>query len=116
MVDILSRRCMKVRESVENHRSVILSLLSTVALLTKYSDLCPKGITQAFPCAFIRNHIYFRILEFFSGAADTTKFLSLVKSTDLFGSIAMLYSTVVPVGKCFFWMKTKFNSIVKDYK
>lgn len=43
LLDVMSRRCVKVRESVENHNSVILSLLATIALLTKFGDLCPKG-------------------------------------------------------------------------
>lgn len=43
LVDILARRCMKVREAVENHQCVVLSLLGTLGLLTKIGELCPKG-------------------------------------------------------------------------
>lgn len=47
LVDILARRCMKVRETVENHKCVVLSLLGTLGLLTKIAELCPKGkLTQ----------------------------------------------------------------------
>ncbi|KAJ6646121.1 S phase cyclin A-associated protein in the endoplasmic reticulum [Pseudolycoriella hygida] len=75
LVDILARRCMKVREAVENYQGVVLSLLGTLGLLTKIAELCPK-------------------------APDTTKFLASIKSTDLFGTISLLYSTIVPVGEC----------------
>lgn len=33
-------------------------------------------------------------------APDTTKFLVSIKTTDLFGTISLLHSTIVPVGKC----------------
>lgn len=44
LVEMLSRRCLKIREIVENHQSVVLSLLSTIGLLTKLGELCPKGL------------------------------------------------------------------------
>lgn len=51
LVDILARRCMKVRETVENHKCVVLSLLGTLGLLTKIAELCPKGkLTQCIVC------------------------------------------------------------------
>lgn len=43
LVDILAKRCTIVKESVENHQSVVLSLLATLGLLTKIAELCPKG-------------------------------------------------------------------------
>lgn len=43
LIEILSRRCMKIRESVEVHQSVVLSLLATIGLLTKVIDVCPPG-------------------------------------------------------------------------
>lgn len=43
LVDILARRCMKVREVVENRPPVVLSLLATLGLLTKIAELCPRG-------------------------------------------------------------------------
>ncbi|XP_055847204.1 S phase cyclin A-associated protein in the endoplasmic reticulum [Episyrphus balteatus] len=76
LVEILSRRCMKIRESIEQHQSVVLSLLATLGFLTRFVDVCPPG------------------------SADSTRFLSAAKSTELFGSISMLYSSVVPIGEC----------------
>lgn len=32
--------------------------------------------------------------------SNISKFLGVVKSTELFGAISLLYATVVPVGKC----------------
>lgn len=43
LIDVLARRCMKIRESIENHQSVVLSVLSCLCLLTKFADICPKG-------------------------------------------------------------------------
>lgn len=106
LVDIMSRRCMKVRESVEEHRSVILSLLSTIALLTKYAELCPQGTDLELINFYLSRRLIkmFFFFLLFNVGPDTTKFLSMVKSSDLFGTISMLYATVVPLGKlCFFY-------------
>jgi hypothetical protein len=43
VVDILAKRCSKVRESVENQQSVVLSLLASLGFLTVIAELCPKG-------------------------------------------------------------------------
>lgn len=43
LVDLLAKRCMIVKESVESQQSVVLSLLATIGLLTKIAELCPKG-------------------------------------------------------------------------
>ncbi|XP_061399136.1 uncharacterized protein LOC133334839 [Musca vetustissima] len=67
---------MKIRESIENHQSVVLSLLATLGFITRFIDVCPPGPT------------------------DPTRFLSAAKSTELFGSISMLYASVVPIGEC----------------
>lgn len=40
---MLSRRCMKVRESIEQNQSVMLSLLTTLGFLTRFIDVCPPG-------------------------------------------------------------------------
>ncbi|XP_036329123.1 calponin homology domain-containing protein DDB_G0272472 isoform X1 [Rhagoletis pomonella] len=76
LIEILSRRCMKIRESIENHQSVVLSLLATLGFLTRFIDVCPAGPT------------------------DATRFLGAAKSTELFGSVSMLYACVVPIGEC----------------
>lgn len=86
LVDILAKRCLTVRESVENQQSVVLSLLAILGFLTKLAELCPKG------------------------TSDSTRFLSMVKSTELFGSISLLYSTVVPIGE----YKLIFQFIILD--
>jgi len=75
LIDILAKRCMKIRESIENHQSVILSLLATLGLLTKFCELCPKGVT------------------------DVTRLFATIKATELFGAISLLHSTVVPIGE-----------------
>ncbi|XP_055686257.1 S phase cyclin A-associated protein in the endoplasmic reticulum [Lutzomyia longipalpis] len=76
LIETLTRRCTKIHESVESHQSVVLSLLATLGLLTKFAEICPKGPN------------------------DPTKFLSLAQQTELFGSIAFLHSTIVPIGEC----------------
>ncbi|XP_054084108.1 calponin homology domain-containing protein DDB_G0272472 isoform X2 [Zeugodacus cucurbitae] len=76
LIEILSRRCMKIRECIESHQSVVLSLLATLGFLTRFIDVCPPGPT------------------------DATRFLSAAKSTELFGSVSMLYACVLPIGEC----------------
>lgn len=78
LVDTMSRRLLKIRESVENHGSVVLSLLATIGLLTKFGELCPRSA---------------------AAAADQTKFLGAVRSTELLGTISLLHSTVIPLGE-----------------
>lgn len=48
LVDILTLRCRKIREPIENHQSVVLSILATLGLLTKLAEICPKGKLIAF--------------------------------------------------------------------
>ena len=43
LIEILSRRCMKIRESIENYQSVVLSLLATLGFITRFIDVCPPG-------------------------------------------------------------------------
>ncbi|KAH8377807.1 hypothetical protein KR093_007233, partial [Drosophila rubida] len=76
LIGILSRRCMKVRESIEQNQSVMLSLLTTLGFLTRFIDACPPG------------------------PADPTRLLSTAKSTELFGTVSMLAGCVVPIGEC----------------
>ncbi|GAB0093882.1 uncharacterized protein DMENIID0001_090700 [Sergentomyia squamirostris] len=76
LIEILVKRCAKIHESVENYQSVVLSLLATLGLLTKFAEICPKGPN------------------------DPTKFLSVVQQTELLGSITFLHSTIVPIGEC----------------
>uniref|UniRef100_W4VRF2 Cyclic nucleotide-binding domain-containing protein n=1 Tax=Corethrella appendiculata TaxID=1370023 RepID=W4VRF2_9DIPT len=77
LLDTLSKKCFKVHEPVENQQSLILSLLASLGLLTKVTELCPKD-----------------------SSSETIRFLATVKSTELFGSISLLYSTIVPIGEC----------------
>ncbi|KAH8271642.1 hypothetical protein KR044_000050, partial [Drosophila immigrans] len=76
LIGMLSRRCMKVRESIEQNQSVMLSLLTTLGFLTRFIDACPPG------------------------PADPTRLLSTAKSTELFGTVSMLAGSVVPIGEC----------------
>lgn len=78
LVDVLTLRCRKIREPIENHQGVVLSVLATLGLLTKFAEVCPTGCTAA---------------------NDPTRLLSTVKHTELFGTIMLLYSTIVPIGK-----------------
>ncbi|XP_031635291.1 uncharacterized protein LOC116348431 [Contarinia nasturtii] len=74
LIDALSKKCMKIREPIEAHQSVVLSVLACLGLLTKFTDVCPKN-------------------------SSSSKLLSVVKSTELFGTISLLYATIVPVGE-----------------
>ncbi|EDW03943.1 GH11520 [Drosophila grimshawi] len=76
LIGMLSHRCMKVREPIEPNQSLMLSLLTTLGFLTRFSDVCPPG------------------------PADPTRLLSAAKSTELFGTVSMLAGCVVPTGKC----------------
>ncbi|XP_055381658.1 S phase cyclin A-associated protein in the endoplasmic reticulum [Condylostylus longicornis] len=75
LIGILSRRCSDIQDSVESQQSAVLSLLATIGLLTKFTEICPQD------------------------PSDPTRFLSSIKSTDLFGVITTLYSNVVLVGE-----------------
>ncbi|KAH8409628.1 hypothetical protein KR222_011773 [Zaprionus bogoriensis] len=76
LIGMLSRRCMKVRESIEQNQSVMLSLLTTLGFLTRFIDVCPPG------------------------PGDPTRLLSTAKSTELFGTVSMLAGCMVPIGEC----------------
>lgn len=97
---------MKIREPIEGHQSVVLSVLSCLGLLTKFADICPKGwskynifINHIMSSSLNNHHYFFSVPANVSGADCTAKFLSVVKSTELFGTISLLYASVVPVGK-----------------
>lgn len=61
LIDALSKRCMKIREPIETHQSVVLSVLACLGLLTKFTDICPKGLfadlhkVTIFDCMFLSN-------------------------------------------------------------
>ncbi|XP_055541837.1 S phase cyclin A-associated protein in the endoplasmic reticulum [Wyeomyia smithii] len=74
LIDTLVRKFNTIRESVESQQSLVLSLLASLGLLTKLAELCPRG-------------------------PDVTKFLLSVKSTELFGTISLLYAAIVPIGE-----------------
>ncbi|EDS37192.1 conserved hypothetical protein [Culex quinquefasciatus] len=75
LIDTLVRKFNKIQESVESQQSLVLSVLASLGLLTKLTELCPRG-------------------------PDVTKFLTTAKTTELFGTISLLYSTIVPIGEC----------------
>uniref|UniRef100_A0A8W7NZC0 Uncharacterized protein n=1 Tax=Anopheles coluzzii TaxID=1518534 RepID=A0A8W7NZC0_ANOCL len=74
LVESLVKRIDKVHESIENQTSLVLSLLASLGLLTKLVEICPKG-------------------------PDVTKLLLTAQSTELFGTISLLYAAVVPIGE-----------------
>ncbi|KAH8281730.1 hypothetical protein KR054_002477, partial [Drosophila jambulina] len=76
LIEILSRRNQKVRESIEDNQSVMLGLLTTLGFLSRFLDVCQPG------------------------PADPTRLLSAARSTDLFGTVSMLSASVVPNGEC----------------
>ncbi|XP_017117027.1 S phase cyclin A-associated protein in the endoplasmic reticulum isoform X2 [Drosophila elegans] len=76
LIEILSRRNQKVRESIEDNQSVMLSLLTTLGFLSRFLDVCQPG------------------------PADPTRLLSAARSTELFGTVSMLYGSVMPMGEC----------------
>ncbi|XP_043643458.1 S phase cyclin A-associated protein in the endoplasmic reticulum isoform X3 [Drosophila teissieri] len=76
LIEVLSRRIQKVRESIEGNKSVMLGLLTTLGFLSRFIDVCQPG------------------------PADPTRLLSAAKSTELFGTVSMLYGCVMPMGEC----------------
>ncbi|KAH8374480.1 hypothetical protein KR200_008431, partial [Drosophila serrata] len=76
LIEILSRRNQKVRESIEDNQSVMLGLLTTLGFLSRFLDVCQPG------------------------PADPTRLLSAARTTDLFGTVSMLSASVVPNGEC----------------
>lgn len=42
-MNALTKRILKIRESIEDQQSVVLSVLSILGLLTKMADVCPEG-------------------------------------------------------------------------
>ncbi|XP_030384048.1 S phase cyclin A-associated protein in the endoplasmic reticulum isoform X2 [Scaptodrosophila lebanonensis] len=76
LIETLSRRCVKVRESIEQNQSVMLSLLTTLGFLSRFIDVCQPG------------------------PGDPTRLMSAAKSTELFGTVSMLNACVVPLGEC----------------
>ncbi|CAO1304056.1 unnamed protein product [Diamesa serratosioi] len=69
----ISRKCLRIREPIENQHSLLLPLMAMIGFLTKITEICPPD-----------------------DGNYSTKFLSIVKSTEIFGTISLLYSTVVP--------------------
>ncbi|XP_053672123.1 S phase cyclin A-associated protein in the endoplasmic reticulum [Anopheles nili] len=74
LVEHLVKRIDKIHESIENQTSLVLSLLASLGLLTKLVEICPKG-------------------------ADITKLIQTAQTTELFGTISLLYAAVVPIGE-----------------
>ncbi|XP_034666481.1 S phase cyclin A-associated protein in the endoplasmic reticulum [Drosophila subobscura] len=76
LIDILSRRNQKVRESIEQNHGVMLNLLTSIGFISRFIDFCQPG------------------------PADPTRLLSAAKSTELFGTVTMLSGSIVPIGDC----------------
>ena len=110
LIDALSKRCMKIREPIENHQSVVLSILACLGLLTKFTDVCPKGLflhdfLHSIFCVYVCATPKKKIHSFPESSAS--KLLTVVKSTELFGTISLLYATIVPVGMYCFGSQNK---------
>lgn len=64
LIDLLSRRCMKIREPIEIHQSVVLSILACLGLLTKFADICSKGLYNTyFHQSIIKRSIFWVTLK-----------------------------------------------------
>uniref|UniRef100_A0A2M4AFU4 Putative s phase cyclin a-associated protein in the endoplasmic reticulum isoform x1 n=1 Tax=Anopheles triannulatus TaxID=58253 RepID=A0A2M4AFU4_9DIPT len=74
LVEALVKPISNVQESIENQTSLVLALLASLGLLTKLVEICPKG-------------------------PDVTKLLQTAQSTELFGTVSLLYSAIVPIGE-----------------
>jgi hypothetical protein len=75
IIEQISRRCYNVREPIENQQSLLLPLLAMIGFLSKIIEICPKN------------------------ESDLIKIFTLIKSTEIFGTISLLNSTVVPSGE-----------------
>uniref|UniRef100_A0A2M3Z3B0 Putative s phase cyclin a-associated protein in the endoplasmic reticulum isoform x1 n=1 Tax=Anopheles braziliensis TaxID=58242 RepID=A0A2M3Z3B0_9DIPT len=74
LVETLVKPISNVQESIENQTSLVLALLASLGLLTKLIEICPKG-------------------------PDTTRLSHTAQSTELLGTVSLLYSAIVPIGE-----------------
>ncbi|XP_058057868.1 S phase cyclin A-associated protein in the endoplasmic reticulum [Anopheles bellator] len=74
LIETLVKPISSVHESIENQTSLVLSLLASLGLLTKLVEICPKG-------------------------PDVTKLLQTAQTTELFGTVSLLYAAIVPIGE-----------------
>ncbi|XP_052865841.1 S phase cyclin A-associated protein in the endoplasmic reticulum [Anopheles cruzii] len=74
LIETLVKPISSVQEAIENQTSLVLSLLASLGLLTKLVEICPKG-------------------------PDVTRLLQTAQSTELFGTVSLLYAAIVPIGE-----------------
>uniref|UniRef100_A0A2M4B8P6 Putative s phase cyclin a-associated protein in the endoplasmic reticulum isoform x1 n=1 Tax=Anopheles marajoara TaxID=58244 RepID=A0A2M4B8P6_9DIPT len=74
LVETLVKPISNVQESIENQTSLVLALLASLGFLTKLIEICPRG-------------------------PDTTRLLHTAQSTELFGTVSLLCSAIVPIGE-----------------
>lgn len=98
LVNALTKRILKIRESIEDQQSVVLSVLSILGLLTKMADVCPEGeYWWHVVCRIGSNINNFTLIV--SESSDVTKFLSIMDKTQFFGSLSLVYTIIVPNGE-----------------
>jgi len=92
ILELITKKCLKVREPIENQQGLLLPLLAMMGLLTKIAEICPKS--KLFK---LENHVLFYDSNYyysFIPSTDKVDLLSLVKSTEIFGTITLLYRTM----------------------
>lgn len=80
ILEQITKKCLMVREPIENQQSLLLPLLAMIGFLTKISEIST------------RDH-----------------FMAIVKSTEIFGIITLLYKTM-SLGKSQFFPSQARNS------
>ena len=43
ILELITKKCLKVREPIESQQSLLLPLLAMMGLLTKITEICPRG-------------------------------------------------------------------------
>lgn len=65
ILEQITKKCLMVREPIENQQSLLLPLLAMVGFLTKITEIATRD-----------------------------NFMSIVKSTEIFGTISLMYKTM----------------------
>lgn len=43
VLELITKRCLKVREPIENQQQLLLPLLAMIGFVTKIVEICPRG-------------------------------------------------------------------------
>jgi hypothetical protein len=73
VLEQITKKCLQVRDPIENNQNLLLPLLSMVGFLTKITEISPVETRDSF--------------------------MSIVKSTEIFGTITMMYHSM-SLGEC----------------